>query len=87
MLKFKANYNTIIFGQTGDGKTQFMLNVIRRKNITPFPENIFYMYNVEQDFIKTWNQSEESKIKFMSECTYCLKEKYHSYRRWINNLY
>ena len=65
MLKFKANYNTIIFGQTGDGKTQFMLNVIRRKNITPFPENIFYMYNVEQDFIKTWNQSEESKIKFI----------------------
>tara|TARA_B100001250_G_scaffold349884_1_gene321335 strand:- start:71 stop:739 length:669 start_codon:yes stop_codon:yes gene_type:complete len=24
---------------------------------------------------------EESKIKFISECTYCLKEKYHSYRR------
>ena len=65
MLKFKANYNTIIFGQTGVGKTQFMLNVIRRKNITPFPENIFYMYNVEQDFMKTWNQSEESKIKFI----------------------
>ena len=24
---------------------------------------------------------EKSKIKFISECTYCLKEKYHSYRR------
>ena len=65
MPKFKANYNTIIFGQTGSGKTHFILNVIRRKKITPFPKNIFYMYNIEQDFMKTWNQTEKHKIKFI----------------------
>ena len=65
MPKFKANYNTIIFGQTGSGKTHFILNVICRKKITPFPENIFYMYNIEQDFMKRQNKTEKQKIKFI----------------------
>ena len=51
-IKFLANHNTIVYGQTGAGKTQFILRVIKERLIEPFPENIFYMYSVEQDFMK-----------------------------------
>ena len=64
-LKFLANKNTIIFGQTGAGKTYFMLEVIRQKLIHPFPKNIYYMYNIEQDFMCRWNETEEQKITFI----------------------
>ena len=50
-IKFLANHNTIIFGQTGAGKTQFILRVIKEKLIHPFPESIYYMYGVKQDFM------------------------------------
>ncbi len=60
-----ANKNTIIFGQTGAGKTYFMLEVIRQKLIHPFPKNIYYMYNIEQDFMYRWNETEEQKITFI----------------------
>ena len=53
-IKFLANHNTIVFGQTGAGKTQFILKVIERKLIEPFPKNIFYMYGVEQDFMQNY---------------------------------
>ena len=64
-IKFLANKNTIIFGQTGSGKTHFMLELIRKKMIHPFPKNIYYMYKVEQDFMKSWNKIEEQKITFI----------------------
>ena len=64
-LKFMANKNTIIFGQTVAGKTYFMLEVIRQKLIHPFPKNIYYMYNIEQDFMYRWNETEEQKITFI----------------------
>ena len=64
-IKFLANKNTIIFGQTGSGKTHFMLEVIRKKLIHPFPKNIYYMYKVEQDFMKNWNRVEKQKITFI----------------------
>ena len=64
-IKFLANKNTIVFGQSGVGKTEFMLQVIREKLVHPFPENVYYMYNVEQDFMKTWNQTESQKITFI----------------------
>jgi len=64
-VKFLANKNTIIFGQTGAGKTQFILQVIREKLITPFPKNIYYMYKVEQNFMKSWNNVETTPIKFI----------------------
>ncbi len=51
-IKFLANHNTIVFGQTGCGKSTFILKVIEKKLIEPFPDNIFYMYNVEQEFMK-----------------------------------
>ena len=64
-IKFLANKNTIIFGQTGSGKTHFMLELIRKRMIHPFPKNIYYMYKVEQDFMKSWNKIEEQKITFI----------------------
>ena len=64
-IKFLANKNTIIFGQTGAGKTYFMLEVIRQKLIHPFPKKIYYMYNIEQDFMYKWNETEEQKINFI----------------------
>ena len=64
-LKFLANKNTIIFGQTVAGKTHFMLEVIRQKLIHPFPKIVYYMYNIEQDFMHTWNETEEQKIIFI----------------------
>ena len=64
-IKFLANHNTIIFGQTGAGKTHFVLEVIKRKLILPFPQNIYYMYSVEQDFMKTWNDTNTTPITFI----------------------
>ena len=64
-IKFLANKNTIVFGPTGVGKTQFILEVIRQKLVYPFPENVYYMYNVEQDFMNTWNETEMQPIKFI----------------------
>ena len=64
-IKFLAAHNTIIFGPTGIGKTQFILEVIRQKLIHPFPENIYYMYNIEQPFMVTWNNTEKTPILFI----------------------
>ena len=64
-IKFLANHNTIIFGQTGVGKTHFILNVIRYRLIHPFPKKLYYMYNVEQEFMNTWNRNENSPITFV----------------------
>lgn len=65
-VKFLANHNTIIFGQTGIGKTCFVLEVIRQRLVYPFPKNIYYMYNIEQSFMKTWNQTEKQRITFIN---------------------
>lgn len=64
-IAFLASHNTIIFGPTGIGKTEFMLQVIRQKLVEPFPENIYYMFNVEQEFMKVWNQNEDQPIQFI----------------------
>ena len=64
-VKFLCNKNTIVFGATGAGKTEFILAVIRQKLVEPMPKNIFYMYNIEQDFMKTWNERESIPIKFI----------------------
>ena len=64
-IKFLANHNTIIFGQTGAGKTHFILNVIKNKLVHPFPNKLYYMYSVEQEFMKTWNTTENQPITFI----------------------
>ena len=64
-IKFLANHNCIIYGATNVGKTTFMLEVLKRKLIHPFPKHIVYMYGVAQPFMKTWNSGNNPKIKFV----------------------
>lgn len=64
-IKFLANRNCIIFGQTGVGKTSFVLEVIAQRLVHPFPAHLFYMYNIEQDFMKNWNETHAQPIKFI----------------------
>ena len=64
-IKFLANHNTIISGPTGVGKTEFILEVIRSKLVHPFPKRVYYMYNIEQDFMKSWNETESLPITFI----------------------
>ena len=64
-VKFLAAHNCIIFGPSRVGKTEFVLEVIRQKLVHPMPKNIYYMYNIEQEFMKTWNEIEEQPINFI----------------------
>ena len=64
-VKFLANHNTIIFGQTGIGKTSFVLDVIRQRLVHPFPKNVYYMYTVHQPFMTTWNKTKNQPITFI----------------------
>ena len=64
-IKFLANKNTIVFGPTQAGKTQFVLDVIRQRLVHPFPNQIFYMYGVYQDWMSLWNETETQHIKFI----------------------
>ena len=64
-VNFLASHNCIIFGPSRAGKTQFILEVIRQKLIHPWPKRIFYMYGVEQEFMKTWNDVEKEPITFI----------------------
>ena len=64
-VNFLANKNTIIFGQTGAGKTWFMLELIRQRLVHPFPKQVYYMFNIEQPFMKSWNETESQHIKFI----------------------
>lgn len=64
-IKFQASRNTIIYGTSGSGKTQFILEVIRQKLVHPWPVNLYYMYGVEQPFMGEWNQKEDQSIKFI----------------------
>ena len=68
-IKFLANHNTIVFGQTGAGKTHFMLEVIRHKLVHPFPENIYYMYRVHQSFMEV-----HPEITFIEGLNFSLME-------------
>ena len=64
-IKFLASHNCIIFGPTRAGKTQFILEVIRQKLVHLWPKRIFYMYKIEQNFMKTWNEEENVPITFI----------------------
>lgn len=54
-IKFLACHNTIVYGQTGAGKTYFMRRIIEQRLVEPFPENIYWMYGVEQNFMKDYS--------------------------------
>ena len=55
----------IIYGQTNCGKTTFMLEVIRKRLVEPWPKNVYYFYTVEQSFMKTWNEQQSTPITFV----------------------
>ena len=38
---------------------------MRQRLIHPFPQDVYYMYNIEQDFMHTWNETETQPIKFI----------------------
>jgi hypothetical protein len=50
-MKFLHPSNICIVGPSGAGKTMYVLNLITQRNITPFPRDIYYLYNVHQDFM------------------------------------
>lgn len=52
--------NICVVGPSGSGKTSFVLNLIVNQMFTPFPRDIYYLYNIHQDFMKDFPQ-----IKFV----------------------
>ena len=52
-------------GPSGVGKTHYILDVIRHELIHPMPKRICYMYNIDQEFMHTWNQKESQYITFI----------------------
>lgn len=55
MLKFRNGTNSIVFGMTGSGKTSFVLEILKKRLVTNFPDTIYYLYKVKQPFMSTWN--------------------------------
>lgn len=64
-IKFIADHNTIVFGPSQAGKTQFMLEVIKQRLVHPFPARVFYMYGIHQEWMESWNQTYSQPIKFI----------------------
>lgn len=52
MFEFNHPSNILIVGPSGSGKTTCVLRIIRERMIKPFPEKIYFLYNIEQDFMK-----------------------------------
>ena len=52
MIGFIHPSNFFIVGPSGSGKTTFVLDMIRKKMLKPFPDKIYYLFNIEQDFMK-----------------------------------
>jgi len=55
-MKFLHPSNICVVGPSGSGKTLFVLKVIGAQMIEPFPKDIYYLYNVRQDFMKDYPQ-------------------------------
>ena len=55
-MKFLHPSNICVVGPSGSGKTKYVLDVISNRKIMPFPEDIYYLYNVHQDFMKDFPQ-------------------------------
>ena len=58
MIGFIHPSNHFIVGPSGSGKTMFVLSVIKKKLLKPFPDKIYYLYNIEQDFMKNFPEIE-----------------------------
>ena len=55
-MKFLHPSNICVVGPSGSGKTMYVLNLIVDKMITPFPRDIYYLYNVRQKFMDDFPQ-------------------------------
>ena len=73
-VKFLASHNCIIFGPSRAGKTEFMLQVIRQKLVHPWPKSVFWMYNIENPWMKKWNESEDQPITFIKGMNFDLMD-------------
>lgn len=52
--------NICVVGPSGSGKTVFVLDLIAKQLIKPFPKKMYYLYNIHQDFMNNFPQ-----IKFV----------------------
>ena len=59
-LSFIHPSNICVVGPSGSGKTVFVMKLISHQLIKPFPKQIYYLYNIWQDFMKDYPQ-----IKFV----------------------
>jgi GTPase SAR1 family protein len=59
-LTFIHPSNICVVGPSGSGKTVFVMKLISHQLIKPFPKQIYYLYNIWQDFMKDYPQ-----IKFV----------------------
>ena len=50
-MKFFHPSNICVVGPSGSGKTLFVLKCIVNHKFDPFPTDIYYLYNVHQDFM------------------------------------
>ena len=60
MIVFHHPSNILIVGPSGSGKTTCVLNIIKQRMLEPFPENIYFLYNIKQDFMQDYPE-----IKFV----------------------
>ena len=58
MIGFIHPSNFFVVGPSGSGKTTFVLNAIKKKMLKPFPDKIYYLFNIEQDFMKDYPEIE-----------------------------
>ena len=59
-MKLLHPSNICVVGPSGSGKTMYVLKLIVEQKIEPFPKDIYYLYNVWQDFMNYF-----PKIKFV----------------------
>ena len=55
-MKFLHPSNICVVGPSGSGKTMYVLKLIVDQKIEPFPRDIYYLYNVHQEFMNDFPQ-------------------------------
>ena len=55
-MKFLHPSNICVIGPSGSGKTMYVLDLIVNRKIEPFPTDIYYLYNIRQDFMDDFPQ-------------------------------
>ena len=56
MITFHHPSNILIVGPSGSGKTTCALSIIKKQLLNPFPEKIYFLYNIKQDFMQDYPQ-------------------------------